>query len=185
MHCSARMWYIKPATAAQMCASFQCPYCSSCSCSGSSRPSTSHSAVVITRCELQSAHAYHQSLQLLNVFLSIENFHIPCEGWATTVTLTYPDLILTAQCGCECLSCCDLVPDVNGTSFPPKCRVATAGAPCLPGSYTGECRSYNDSNCGPMYSNSRNIQFCGIAEPSTWPPISQVWDLPQGTPLNE
>jgi hypothetical protein len=47
-------------------------------------------------------------------------------------------------------------------------------APCYPGTYTGDCKTYNKSNCGVQYSDQQNAAYCAIDTPSTWPPLLQV-----------
>ena len=54
------------------------------------------------------------------------------------------------------------------------CRDATAAAPCYPGTFTGDCKTYNKSNCGVRYSDQQNAAYCAIDTPSTWPPLLQV-----------
>lgn len=54
------------------------------------------------------------------------------------------------------------------------CRDATPEAPCYPGTYTGDCKTYNKSNCGLQYSDQQNAAYCAIDTPSTWPPLLQV-----------
>lgn len=54
------------------------------------------------------------------------------------------------------------------------CRDATAAAPCYPGTFTGDCKTYNKSNCGLQFSDQQNAAYCAIDTPSTWPPLLQV-----------
>jgi hypothetical protein len=61
------------------------------------------------------------------------------------------------------------------------CRNATAAAPCYPGTYTGDCKTYNKSNCGLQYSDQQNAAYCAIDTPSTWPPLLQVGAPLQGS----
>lgn len=74
------------------------------------------------------------------------------------------------RCGCECLRCCDNIIGGSGE----VCRDSTVAVPCLPGTYTGNCKTYNNSNCGIQFSDQGNAQFCAISSPSIWPPLLQV-----------
>jgi hypothetical protein len=67
---------------------------------------------------------------------------------------------------------------------PQVCRDATQAAPCYPGTFTGDCKTYNKSNCGVQYSDQQNAAYCAIDTPSTWPPLLQVSTLPGATVAN-
>jgi len=71
------------------------------------------------------------------------------------------------RCGCECLRCCD-------EGNPEVCRDATPEAPCFPGTYSGDCKTYDKDNCGVQYSDQTNTGYCAIPDPSIWPALLQV-----------
>lgn len=79
------------------------------------------------------------------------------------------DLIAQAAdltCGCKCTRCCYALQS-NG-SGPIVCGTSTA-APC-----NGTCYQTNEANCGVQFSTVKQLPFCAIPRPASWPPVLQV-----------
>ncbi|PRW44292.1 ABC transporter A family member 7-like isoform A [Chlorella sorokiniana] len=86
------------------------------------------------------------------------------------------------RCGCKCLACCDWVAgdasgngtDASGSgngALVYQCYQATDERPCSP---YAKCQSYNDSECGFLYSTADQVGFCPVAEPPLWPALLDV-----------
>jgi hypothetical protein len=86
------------------------------------------------------------------------------------------------RCGCKCLACCDWVAgdasgngtDASGSgngTLVYQCYQATDERPCSP---YAKCQSYNDSECGFLYSTADQVGFCPVAEPPLWPALLDV-----------
>lgn len=84
------------------------------------------------------------------------------------------------RCGCACLSCCDWVPvtsTTNATEVPTsesysyECYTATEDRPCSP---YAQCNSYNETECGFLYSTADQVAFCEVLNPPLWPAMLQV-----------
>lgn len=88
-------------------------------------------------------------MRLLTLKPRIEGGHLSFCSRCMTVYFAMMSCRCLVQCGCECLRCCD-----NGLGGDPDiCRDATATAPCLPGTYSGDCKIYSTDKCGVQYSD--------------------------------
>lgn len=77
------------------------------------------------------------------------------------------------RCGCKCVSCCDWIPYQNNDSlnYVYTCYNATTEQPCSP---YASCSSYDDSQCGYLYSTADQVGFCEVSDPPLWPSLLQV-----------
>ncbi len=79
------------------------------------------------------------------------------------------------RCGCKCLSCCDWVPvrgaEGGGVGYVYECYNATSDRPCSP---YASCSSYDDTECGYLFSTADQVGFCEVKQPPLWPALVQV-----------
>lgn len=83
---------------------------------------------------------------------------------------------MTPQCGCQCLLCTN---DSSGTVYTGPGVVQGANDGLLtsgycPSFYGYSCHKFNNTQCGPQFSDPAQSSYCAVLVPSSWPAIMQT-----------
>ena len=77
------------------------------------------------------------------------------------------------QCGCECTSC-DIIDSATGHPLEPNIEDPARCNAQFSDFNSGleiSCNTRNESNCEAEFSNSEQLPWCAIREPSRWAPL--------------